>query len=460
MTFSQFQLASSYLGANADTNDDGILDGNVALSFMQFDTIGSVTTYDSSSFCPDSASTATSIASGFKTYSGVINMDETKTVPFTTITEQIRDNTDMKIGVISSVNLNHATPAAFYAHVPSRSRYYDIGLELVASGYDYFAGGALLKPDGTEEQANLYDLAAQAGYTVARTQADAEKLTPADGRVLIVTEHMADSDSLDYEIDRAEDVWALSDYVAKGIELMDGDNGFFLMCEGGKIDWACHANDAGSVIWDVLAMDKAVQVAMEFAAQHADETLIIVTGAHETGRLTTGLAGTDYATYLDNIKNQHISYAKYDADYVSAYKANGTSFEDAMKDVEALFGLYLPEDAEQAANETLVLNDYETGLLRDAYEVTMNGYAVDTEGNTVQTQGEYISYGTYTPFSVTVTHLLNNKSGINFASYAHTGLPAAVFAQGAGADSFAGFYDNTDIHDKLCELLGLENLAK
>lgn len=387
-------------------------------------------------------------------------MDETKTVPFTTITEQIRDNTDMKIGVISSVNLNHATPAAFYAHVPSRSRYYDIGLELVASGYDYFAGGALLKPDGTEEQANLYDLAAQAGYTVARTQADAEKLTHADGRVLIVTEHMADSDSLDYEIDRAEDVWALSDYVAKGIELMDGDNGFFLMCEGGKIDWACHANDAGSVIWDVLAMDKAVQVAMEFAAQHADETLIIVTGDHETGGLTIGFAGTDYATYLDNIKNQHISYAKYDADYVSAYKANGTSFEDAMKDVEALFGLYLPEDAEQAANETLVLNDYETGLLRDAYDVTMNGYAVDTEGNTVQTQGEYISYGTYTPFSVTVTHLLNNKSGINFASYAHTGLPAAVFAQGAGADSFAGFYDNTDIHDKLCELLGLENLAK
>ena len=349
----------------------------MALSFMQFDTIGSVTTYDSSSFCPDSASTATSIASGFKTYSSVINMDETKTVPFTTITEQIRDNTDMKIGVISSVNLNHATPAAFYAHVPSRSRYYDIGLELVASNFDYFAGGALLKPDGTEEQANLYDLAAQAGYTVARTQADAEKLTPADCKVLIVTEHMADSDSLDYEIDRAEDVWALSDYVAKGIELMDGDNGFFLMCEGGKIDWACHANDAGSVIWDVLAMDKAVQVAMEFAAQHADETLIIVTGDHETGGLTIGFAGTDYATYLDNIKNQHISYAKYDADYVSAYKANGTSFEDAMKDVEALFGLYLLEDAEQAANETLVLNDYETGLLRDAYEVTMNGYAVD-----------------------------------------------------------------------------------
>ena len=147
MTYSQFQLAASYQGANADT-DDGILDGDVALNFMNFDVMGNATTYDSSSFCPDSASTATSIASGFKTYSGVINMDETKTVPFTTIAEQLRDNTDMKIGVISSVNLNHATPAAFYAHQASRSSYYEIGQELIDSSYDYFAGGGLLKPTG------------------------------------------------------------------------------------------------------------------------------------------------------------------------------------------------------------------------------------------------------------------------------------------------------------------------
>ena len=108
MTYSQFQLAASYQGANAE-DGDGILDGDVALNFMRFDTLGNATTYDSSSFCPDSASTATSIASGFKTYSGVINMDETKTVPFTTIAEQLRDNTDMKIGVVSSgeLNLNH-----------------------------------------------------------------------------------------------------------------------------------------------------------------------------------------------------------------------------------------------------------------------------------------------------------------------------------------------------------------
>ncbi|MCD8084974.1 MAG: alkaline phosphatase [Clostridiales bacterium] len=460
MTYSQFQLASSYLGALEDDSSDDILDGNVALNFMSFDYAGSATTYDSSSFCPDSASTATSIASGFKTYSGVINMDETKTVSYTTIAEQLRDETDYKIGVISSVNLNHATPAAFYAHQASRNSYYEIGLELIDSGYDYFAGGGLLQTTGADgEQTDLYELAAEAGYNVVRTQAEAEEVTAEDGKTIIVTENLADSDSLSYEIDREDDEWSLADYVSKGIEVLENDSGFFLMCEGGKIDWACHANDAGTVVQDVLALADAVQVAIDFAEEHPDETLIIVTGDHETGGLSIGFAGTDYDTYLDNIQDQEISFAKYDSDYVEGYIENGTDFTTAMADVEELFGLILPENATEDDNDTLVLTDYEVEQLKEAYELTMDGYATDTEGNTVQTEGEYISYGTYTPFSVTVTHLLNNKSGINFSSYAHTGLPAAVFAQGVGAETFAGSYDNTDIHDKLISILGLTDLT-
>ncbi|MCD8022667.1 MAG: alkaline phosphatase [Lachnospiraceae bacterium] len=460
MTYSQFQLASYYLGAMEDDTDDGILDGGVALNFMQFDYAGSATTYDSSSFCPDSASTATSIASGFKTYSGIINMDESTTTKFTTFAEQLRDETDYKIGVISSVNLNHATPAAFYAHQPSRNNYYDIGVELTESNYDYFAGGGLLKPTGSDgDQTDIYELAAENGYNVVRTQADAENVTAEDGKTLIVTEYLADSDSLSYEIDRQEEEWALADYVKKGIEVLENDNGFFLMCEGGKIDWACHANDAATVIFDVLALADAVQVAIDFAEEHPDETLIVVTGDHETGGLSIGFAGTDYDTYLDNIKNQNISFAKYDSDYVAAYRENGTYFEDAMADVQELFGLVLPENATDEDNETLVLTDYEVEQLEEAYQLTLDGYATDTEGNTVQTEGEYISYGTYTPFSVTVTHLLNNKSGICFTSYAHTGLPAAVYAQGVGAETFGGSYDNTDIHDKFVSLLGLTDLT-
>ena len=443
MSYPQFQAASDYLGAVADTDNDDILDGNVPLSFMNFPVAGSAVTYDSTSFCPDSASTATSMASGNKT-----NMDETMTVKYETIAEQLRDE-GYDIGVITSVNLNHATPAAFYCHQASRNNYYEIGQEMVASDFDYFAGGALLDPEGENgDQVSVYDLAEDAGYKVVTTQAEAEKVSAEDEKVVIVGETLADSDSLSYENDRANGEWALSDYVSKGIEVLeDNDKGFFMMVEGGKIDWACHANDAGSTINDTIALADAVDEAVAFANEHPDETLILVTGDHETGGLTIGYAGTDYDTYLTNLSNQKISYAKFDSDYVTKYKAEQTPFETMMQDVEELFGLKMSGDAD----DKLVLTDYEIGLLRDAYAKTLADEKAD-ENN----QEEYVLYGTYEPLSVTITHLLNNKSGIDFSSYAHTGLPVAVFAQGVGQENFGGFYDNTDIYHKLADLMDIQ----
>ena len=450
MSYPQFQAASDYLGALADTGSDDILDGNVPLTFMNFPVAGSAVTYDSSSFCPDSASTATSLSTGYKTYSGTINMDETATVSYETISEKLHAQLGWKVGVISSVNLNHATPAAFYAHQAKRSNYYEIGQELVASNFEYFAGGGLLKPTGPDkDKTSLYDLAADAGYKVVMTQAEAEAVTSADGKVLIIDEHLADSDAFAYENDRADGDWALSDYVKKGIEVLDNDTGFFLMVEGGKIDWACHANDAGSTIADTIALSDAVDEAVAFAQQHPDETLILVTGDHETGGLTIGYAGTDYDTFLTNLENQKISYAKFDSDYVAKYKENNTSFDEVMKDVTALFGL----KTEGAEDDTLVLTAYELDKLKAAYEATMDAGRADADP---ANQAEYVLYGSYEPLSVTITHILNNKSGVNFASYAHTGLPVVVFAQGSGQDLFEGFYDNTQVYHKLAGLLGVK----
>ena len=227
--------------------------------------------------------------------------------------------------------------------------------------------------------------------------------------------------------------------------MLDNDTGFFMMCEGGKIDWACHANDAGATVTDTLALADAVQVAVDFAQEHPAETLILVTGDHETGGLTIGFAGTDYDTYLDNLANQKISYAQFDEQYVASYKENNTSFEDAMKDVEELFGLKLTgEDGDR-----LVLTEYEVQRLRTAYEM------IDADASTY-TQEQYVLYGGYNPFSVTVTHILNNKSGINFASYSHTGLPVAVFAMGQDAEAFTGYYDNTEIYQKMASILDVQ----
>ena len=311
MSYPQIQSTADYLGAlndedyfqaqpSLDDNQGATLDGPEYLNFMNFEAAGSAVTYDSNSFAPDSASTATSIATGYKTYSGSINVDETGTVEYETIAEKLHSQKDYSIGVITSVNLNHATPAAFYAHQASRNDYYDIGLELIDSEFEYFAGGGLLSPDGADgNQENLYDLAEAAGYQVVNTQADAEALTADDDKVIVIDEHLADSDAMAYEIDRTDDMWSLADYVEKGIEVLSDDrDGFFLMCEGGKIDWACHANDAASTIHDTIALADAVQVAIDFAAEHPSETLILVTGDHETGGLTICFAGTDYDTYL------------------------------------------------------------------------------------------------------------------------------------------------------------------
>ena len=221
------------------------------------------------------------------------------------------------------------------------------------------------------------------------------------------------------------------------------------MVEGGKIDWACHANDAGSTIADTIALSDAVDEAVAFAQQHPDETLILVTGDHETGGLTIGYAGTDYDTFLTNLENQKISYAKFDSDYVAKYKENNTSFDEVMKDVTALFGL----KTEGAEDDTLVLTAYELDKLKAAYEATMDAGRADADP---ANQAEYVLYGSYEPLSVTITHILNNKSGVNFASYAHTGLPVAVFAQGSGQDLFEGFYDNTQVYHKLAGLLGVK----
>lgn len=460
MSYPQFQTASDYLGAVADPDytkalpsvdhdarKGAVLDGPKRLNFMDFDTVGSAVTYDSSSFAPDSASTATSISTGNKTYSGMINVDTTGTKKFETIAEKLHKQKGWKVGIVSSVNLNHATPAAFYAHQASRNNYYEIGQELIDSGFEYFAGGAFKKPTGNDKnKESLYDLATKGGYKVTRTQAEANAVTAADGKVILIDEHLADDDAMKYSMDRSKDEWALSDYVKKGIEVLDNDKGFFMMCEGGKIDWACHANDAGATVGDTLALADAVQTAIDFGAKHPDETLILVTGDHETGGLTIGFAGTDYDTYLSNLTNQKISYAKFDEEYVEKYKANKTPFETAMKDVEKLFGLKM----KGAAGDRMVLTSYEIERLRTAYQLAITDDAID------YSQEQYVLYGSYNPFSVTVTHILNNKSGIDFASYSHTGLPVAVFADGNGAQNFDGYYDNTDIYKKLASLLNVQ----
>lgn len=453
MSYPQIQSAAYYTGKDAAGIVDVVKKSEnpsdspemKALSFYQFPVAGSASTYDATSFAPDSASTATSIFTGYKTHSSSINVDITKKIKYRTIAEQLRDQKKYKIGVISTVNLNHATPAATYAHQASRKSNYPIGQELVSSNFEYFAGGALMDPqDKNKDKTSIYDLAKNAGYKVCFDQKSAAALKNGD-KALVIAETLADSDSMSYDNDRKEGEWALRDYVRKGIEVLDNKTGFFMMVEGGKVDWACHANDARSSIADTLALSEAVEEAISFYNKHPKETLILVTADHETGGLTIGYAGTDYNLFFRTLDSQKISYAKFDSDYVSGYKKNGTNFEAVMKDVEKLFGLKMPGADGSNKNGGLVLTDYELSRIKTAYEKT-----IKNDNN--RSQMEYDIYGTYEPLTITITHILNAKSGLGWTSNSHTGLPVPVFALGAGQEEFKGFYDNTEIYKKLAEL--------
>ncbi|MBN2050292.1 MAG: alkaline phosphatase [Spirochaetales bacterium] len=434
------QVNSAEIYSNAVASQDITLR---KLAFSQFPVAGLTTTYDASSFITDSASAGTAMATGHKTLSGVINMDPGKTVKFTTIAEMARD-AGRKVGIISSVSLDHATPAAFYAKVPSRGEMYNIAVQMTESGFDFFGGGGLAQPKGKKgDQPDVIDIARAAGYTYVNDTAAFKALRPGAGKVLAINPALQDSAAMYYEIDRKPGDLSLADFTGKAIELLDNEEGFFIMVEGGKIDWACHANDAAASIKDTLAFDAAIAKAVEFYNSHPEETLIIVTGDHETGGMTLGFAGTKYSTFFDQIAPQKGSFVAFNTEVLGPYKektaAKDARLEDLLPAVKEWFGL-----------------DYET--LADNEKEQLQRAFLRSMGNEIERavqEDQYLLYGGYEPFTVKLTHILNQRAGIGWTSYSHTGVPVATFALGVGQELFGGYYDNTDIFDKMAQAMAL-----
>jgi alkaline phosphatase len=446
MTNTQINAAQVYKGNNKSGEVD-----TKKLNFTQFPYTGVVTTHDSTSFAPDSASTATSLSTGVKTHSGVIGLKADKQTVAESITEKLKKEKDMKIGVVTSVSIDHATPAAYYAHSPSRDEYYDIANQLPKSNFDYFAGGALKEPTGNnKDKPDAYKAIENGGYKIVKTKEEILNLNKSSGKTYAISPALQDSKSMPYKIDAKEGDLTLADFVKKGIDVLDNEKGFFLMTESGKIDWACHANDAKSAMGEVYALEDAVQVALDFAKEHKDETLIITTGDHETGGMSIGYAATGYDTAFNILDNQKKSYVEFDK-LISKMKEENKDlqFDNVMPVITENFGLIAPnsEASKNESKKALVLTDGEYKKLQNAFAESMKPKETVTKN-----EDTAVLYGTYDPLSVTITHIINNKAGIGWTTYSHTGTPAAVYATGAGAEDFEGSYDNTDIFKKLVEV--------
>ncbi|NIA07930.1 MAG: alkaline phosphatase [Actinobacteria bacterium] len=406
--------------------------GNGQLVMNSLPAHGLTTTHSYQSLVTDSAAAATAIACGLKTANGVISMDYTKKTKLKTLAE-IAAERGMRVGIISSVSIDHATPACFYAHQPSRSNYYQIAMELAASDFEYFAGGSLYAR--INGRVSPLQAARENGFTIVRTRAQLMALTNGCPKVWSYNQSVDYDSALYYEIDRPKDHLSLVELTAKGIDLLDNSDGFFMMVEGGKIDWACHAHDAAAAIRDILAFDKSVAEALEFYQRHPQDTLIVVTADHETGGMTVGSITAGLGFSPQRLSRQNISGLQFSRTEVLRFRDEQIGFEKALPIIQKAFGL---DD----------LSSGELIRLGRAYTLSMIQKSVRSKD-----EGYRSLYGSYDPLTTTALHILSSRAGIGWTTFSHTASSVATSAIGVGAESFDGYYDNTDIFRKIVSVM-------
>ena len=399
-------------------------------------------TCSADSLITDSAAAATAIACGEKTLNHAVGVDA-KGRRLESVAEVAHKN-GKSVGIVTTVTINHATPAGFYGHRAGRGEGYGLGLDLLASGFEYFAGGGLDQHDDkacASYRGDIYDLAKKEGYDfIRRDRAAFDALRPGAGKVWFVATEGAMPDSID--ADRWKGVPTLAELTAKGIELLSSDpDGFFMMVEGGRIDWAGHANDAATNLREVLALDDAVKVALDWQKTHPD-VLVVVTGDHETGGMTMGFAGTGYAFYMDRLTNQTCSAAQINS-YVA--KNRPQDFAALKPFLAKSFGFDF--STRDTNKNPMAVTSVEEEELAKAFAFDL---ALARKG--VKDDAAYDAHKV-THLPTAVKAIFSHKCGIGWTSGAHTALPVLTTAQGPGATRFAGFLDNTDISKILKDLV-------
>lgn len=266
--------------------------GGAQLTFTQFPVFGTATSHSANSNITDSSAAGTAIACGEKTNNGYLGVDSEGN-PIKSMSYDLKEE-GYSIGIISSVPINHATPGSFYGHNKDRGGYYAITQEIPASGFEYFASAGILHyfgPDGNSESSA--DLLEQQGYDVCFGKADFEQSRKNNDRIVLCQEYNKDVEPKNYDStgNKPESEITLAEMVQYGIDFLGTDEPFFIMCEGGEIDWACHSNKTLPMINATIAFSDAVAVAYEFYKQHPDETLIVVTADHATGGVALGARG-------------------------------------------------------------------------------------------------------------------------------------------------------------------------
>lgn len=388
---------------------------------------GLVRTYSSDAAIADSAPSGTAMATGFKSHTGFVGVlpdvnsmpgmnplakgDERKPTASVLEAAQLAGKST---GIIATSEIMHATPADFTAHDPSRKNYDNLSEQQVYQDIDVVLGSGEkyftkeVRGDGEDLVSEIKNL----GYDYVTS---IEEMNSSDSEKIWGMFAPVDM-AYDFDRDPSKEP-SLAEMTSKAIStLSKNENGFFLLVEGSKVDWAAHANDPIGVISDTLAFDDAVKVALDFAKKDGNTVVISVTD-HGNGGITIGNTATD-----SNYDKLHID------EYIEPLKKATLTGEGVEK----------------------LLNDDRSNIV----EVMSKYYGVD---DLTEEEIKAIKDTEAGSLNYTVGPIISKRANIGWTTTGHTGedVPLYIYAP-SNCEKLSGVVENTDIAKYMSRVMGID----
>ncbi|MGW6662214.1 MULTISPECIES: alkaline phosphatase [Peribacillus] len=384
--------------------------GTKAAERTEFDKylVGQQMTYpeDSAQNITDSASAATAMSAGVKTYNAAIAVDNDKS-EVKTVLEAAKEK-GKATGLVATSEITHATPASFGAHDENRKNmnsiaddYYN---DLIRGKHkiDVLLGGG--KSNFVRPDVNLAKAFEKDGYSYVTDKN--QMLKDKNEQVL----GLFASEGLPKMIDRPSETPSLADMTSSAIQRLNKDkDGFFLMVEGSQVDWAGHDNDIVGAMSEMEDFEKAYKAAMEFAKKDK-HTLVVATADHSTGGFSIGAKG------IYNWYGEPIKAAKRTPDFMADAIVKGADVEKTLKQY---------------------INQNEVKLTDDE----------------IKTVTEAAKSKNVTNVDNAIEAIFDNRTNTAWTTGGHTGEDVPVYAYGPYKERFAGQVDNTDQAKIIFDLL-------
>ncbi|WP_438710051.1 alkaline phosphatase [Aquimarina muelleri] len=376
-----------------------------------------------SSIVTDSAAASSSWGGGVRIDNGSLNVSKNgeEHMPIWQKFKQA----GKKAGCVTTVPITHATPAGFCINSKSRNTQEEIAEKYLEQKFDVMMGGGnnYFSPDKRKDKKNMYKVFRANGYEVVKTRNDMFSAS-INKPILGVFEDRGLPYSIDRDSNRelVQKIPTLAEMTQKAIEAMkDHPMGFVLQVEAGKVDWAAHGNDIAGLIYDQVAHDEAIQVAMDFAHQDR-QTLVIITTDH--GNANPGII------YGKEANNNFDSIQRYK--HTNEWILNGISKETSISQIK--------ERVRFAQN--FALTDEECKQLLSYY-------------TTLQTE-DGLYNPRHLPFKV-LAKMQQQHNSVGWISMQHSADYVELALYGPGSHLLKPFIKNTDLHYLMLEAAEIEN---